>query len=90
MKPNRGSLTIYGVTEKDAGNYTVVMTNKITKEEQRRTFRLLVNGSESLLFSPLLSSPLLSSPLLSSPLLSSPLLSYPILSYPILSYLLVC
>uniref|UniRef100_A0A672LZ10 receptor protein-tyrosine kinase n=1 Tax=Sinocyclocheilus grahami TaxID=75366 RepID=A0A672LZ10_SINGR len=43
MKPNRGSLTIYGVTEKDAGNYTVVMTNKITKEEQRRTFQLLVN-----------------------------------------------
>uniref|UniRef100_A0A673MBU5 receptor protein-tyrosine kinase n=1 Tax=Sinocyclocheilus rhinocerous TaxID=307959 RepID=A0A673MBU5_9TELE len=38
-----GSLTIYGVTEKDAGNYTVVMTNKITKEEQRRTFQLLVN-----------------------------------------------
>uniref|UniRef100_A0A8C1XAD6 receptor protein-tyrosine kinase n=1 Tax=Cyprinus carpio TaxID=7962 RepID=A0A8C1XAD6_CYPCA len=43
MKPNRGYLTIYGVTEKDAGNYTVVMTNKITKEEQRRTFQLLVN-----------------------------------------------
>uniref|UniRef100_A0A8C2DB68 receptor protein-tyrosine kinase n=1 Tax=Cyprinus carpio TaxID=7962 RepID=A0A8C2DB68_CYPCA len=54
MKPNRGYLTIYGVTEKDAGNYTVVMTNKITKEEQRRTFQLLVNGSESLLFSSLL------------------------------------
>uniref|UniRef100_A0A9J7XZ01 receptor protein-tyrosine kinase n=1 Tax=Cyprinus carpio carpio TaxID=630221 RepID=A0A9J7XZ01_CYPCA len=43
MKPNRGYLTIYGVTEKDAGNYTVVMTNKITKEEQKRTFQLLVN-----------------------------------------------
>ncbi|XP_052441858.1 vascular endothelial growth factor receptor 2 isoform X1 [Carassius gibelio] len=43
MKPSRGSLTIYGVTEKDTGNYTVVMTNKITKEEQRRTFQLLVN-----------------------------------------------
>uniref|UniRef100_A0A9J8BIP6 receptor protein-tyrosine kinase n=1 Tax=Cyprinus carpio carpio TaxID=630221 RepID=A0A9J8BIP6_CYPCA len=43
IKPSRGSLTIYGVTEKDAGNYTVVMTNKITKEEQRRTFQLLVN-----------------------------------------------
>uniref|UniRef100_A0A8C1C7Q6 receptor protein-tyrosine kinase n=1 Tax=Cyprinus carpio carpio TaxID=630221 RepID=A0A8C1C7Q6_CYPCA len=42
-RPSRGSLTIYGVTEKDAGNYTVVMTNKITKEEQRRTFQLLVN-----------------------------------------------
>ncbi len=100
MKPNRGSLTIYGVTEKDAGNYTVVMTNKITKEEQRRTFRLLVNGSESLLFSSLLFSSLLFSSLLfssllfssllfssllSSPLLSSPLLSSPLLSSPLLS-----
>uniref|UniRef100_A0A673N716 receptor protein-tyrosine kinase n=1 Tax=Sinocyclocheilus rhinocerous TaxID=307959 RepID=A0A673N716_9TELE len=69
MKPNRGSLTIYGVTEKDAGNYTVVMTNKITKEEQRRTFQLLVNGSESLLFSSLLFSSLLFSSLLFSSLL---------------------
>ncbi|XDV41998.1 hypothetical protein PO909_010757 [Leuciscus waleckii] len=43
MKPNRGSLTIYGVTEKDAGNYTVVLTNKITKEEQKRIFQLLVH-----------------------------------------------
>ncbi|TRY94944.1 hypothetical protein DNTS_013094 [Danionella cerebrum] len=43
MKSSKGSLTIYGVTEKDAGNYTIVMTNKITKEEQRRTFQLLVN-----------------------------------------------
>lgn len=54
MKPNRGSLTIYGVTEKDAGNYTVVLTNKITKEEQKRTFQLLVHGNESLHFSSLL------------------------------------
>uniref|UniRef100_A0A671LYU3 receptor protein-tyrosine kinase n=1 Tax=Sinocyclocheilus anshuiensis TaxID=1608454 RepID=A0A671LYU3_9TELE len=74
MKPNRGSLTIYGVTEKDAGNYTVVMTNKITKEEQRRTFQLLVNGSESLLFSSLLFSSLLFSSLLFSSLLFSSLL----------------
>lgn len=44
MKLARRSLTIYGVTEKDAGNYTVVMTNTITKEEQKRTFQLLVNG----------------------------------------------
>lgn len=44
MKFYRGvHLIIYGITEKDAGNYTVVMTNKITKEEQRRTFQLLVN-----------------------------------------------
>uniref|UniRef100_A0A8C1RQ74 receptor protein-tyrosine kinase n=1 Tax=Cyprinus carpio TaxID=7962 RepID=A0A8C1RQ74_CYPCA len=64
MKPNRGYLTIYGVTEKDAGNYTVVMTNKITKEEQKRTFQLLVNGRESLLFSSLLFSSLLFSSLL--------------------------
>ncbi|XP_051954755.1 vascular endothelial growth factor receptor 2 isoform X1 [Xyrauchen texanus] len=42
MKPARGSLTIYGVTEKDSGNYTIIMTNKF-KEEQRRTFQLLVN-----------------------------------------------
>uniref|UniRef100_A0A8C1C622 receptor protein-tyrosine kinase n=1 Tax=Cyprinus carpio carpio TaxID=630221 RepID=A0A8C1C622_CYPCA len=73
IKPSRGSLTIYGVTEKDAGNYTVVMTNKITKEEQRRTFQLLVNGI-SLLFSSLLFSSLLFSSLLFSSLLFSSLL----------------
>ncbi|XP_066532939.1 vascular endothelial growth factor receptor 2 [Hoplias malabaricus] len=44
MKPTRDSLTIYEVTEKDAGNYTVVMTNKMTKESQRQTFQLLVNA----------------------------------------------
>ncbi|XP_051501062.1 vascular endothelial growth factor receptor 2-like isoform X1 [Myxocyprinus asiaticus] len=49
MKPARGSLTIYGVTEKDAGNYTVIMTNKVTKEEQRRTFQLLVNDRPRIL-----------------------------------------
>ncbi|XP_069555342.1 vascular endothelial growth factor receptor 2 isoform X1 [Brachyistius frenatus] len=37
------ALIIRGVTEMDAGNYTVVLTNKITKEEQRRSFQLLVN-----------------------------------------------
>uniref|UniRef100_A0A665U9A2 receptor protein-tyrosine kinase n=1 Tax=Echeneis naucrates TaxID=173247 RepID=A0A665U9A2_ECHNA len=37
------SLIIRGVTEMDAGNYTVVLTNKITKEEHRRSFQLLVN-----------------------------------------------
>lgn len=31
----------------DAGNYTVVLINKITKEEQRRSFQLLVNGEFS-------------------------------------------
>uniref|UniRef100_A0AAR2IKJ4 receptor protein-tyrosine kinase n=1 Tax=Pygocentrus nattereri TaxID=42514 RepID=A0AAR2IKJ4_PYGNA len=44
MKPAKDSLTIFDVTEKDAGNYTVVMTNKITKEAQRQTFQLLVNA----------------------------------------------
>lgn len=36
----------------DAGNYTIVLTNKITKEEQRRSFQLLVNGMCSLFFPP--------------------------------------
>ncbi|XP_015241062.1 PREDICTED: vascular endothelial growth factor receptor 2 [Cyprinodon variegatus] len=36
-------LIIRGATEEDAGIYTVVLTNKITKDEQRRSFRLLVN-----------------------------------------------
>ncbi|TSN30195.1 Vascular endothelial growth factor receptor 2 [Bagarius yarrelli] len=44
MKPSRDSLTIYEVTEKDAGNYTVVMTNKISREVHSRTFQLLVNA----------------------------------------------
>ncbi len=35
----------------DAGNYTMVLTNKITREEQRRSFQLLVNGMYSLFFS---------------------------------------
>ncbi|XP_027001975.2 vascular endothelial growth factor receptor 2 [Tachysurus fulvidraco] len=44
IKPSRDSITIYEVTEKDAGNYTVVMTNKITREVHSRTFQLLVNA----------------------------------------------
>ncbi|MED6244680.1 hypothetical protein ATANTOWER_020859 [Ataeniobius toweri] len=36
-------LIIRGATEDDAGIYTVVLTNKITKDEQRRSFKLLVN-----------------------------------------------
>ncbi|XP_060773450.1 vascular endothelial growth factor receptor 2 isoform X2 [Neoarius graeffei] len=44
IKPSRDSLTIYEVTEKDAGNYTVVMTNKITREVHSQTFQLLVNA----------------------------------------------
>lgn len=41
------TLVIRGVTEMDAGNYSVVLINKITKEEQRRSFQLLVNGDFS-------------------------------------------
>lgn len=51
MKPGKYNLTIFGVTEKDAGNYTVVLTNKITKEEMRRSFQLLVNGMYAYLLS---------------------------------------
>ncbi|CAB1332082.1 unnamed protein product [Coregonus sp. 'balchen'] len=43
FKPARDSLMILGLAEKDAGNYTVVLINKITKEEQRRSVQLLVN-----------------------------------------------
>lgn len=50
IKQRSDSLIIRGVTEMDAGNYTIVLTNKITKEEQRRSFQLLVNSMYSLLF----------------------------------------
>ncbi|KAF1386139.1 hypothetical protein PFLUV_G00115060 [Perca fluviatilis] len=43
IKQKSDALIIRGVTEMDAGNYTMVLTNKITKEEQRRSFQLLVN-----------------------------------------------
>lgn len=43
IKQRSDALVIRGVTETDAGNYTMVLTNKITKEEQRRSFELLVN-----------------------------------------------
>ncbi|XP_067239768.1 vascular endothelial growth factor receptor 2 isoform X1 [Chanodichthys erythropterus] len=55
MKPNRGSLTIYGVTEEDAANYTVVMTNK--EEQQNRTFQLLVHVHPKILQKEMLSDP---------------------------------
>lgn len=45
IKQRGDSLLIQGVTETDAGNYTIVLTNKITKEEKRRFFQLLVNGT---------------------------------------------
>ncbi|XP_068581368.1 vascular endothelial growth factor receptor 2 isoform X1 [Cebidichthys violaceus] len=43
VKQRSDALVIRGVTEMDAGNYTMVLTNKITREEQRRSFQLLVN-----------------------------------------------
>ncbi|XP_022058720.2 vascular endothelial growth factor receptor 2 isoform X2 [Acanthochromis polyacanthus] len=43
IKQKSDALIIRGVTEMDAGNYTVVLSNKITEEEQRRSFQLLVN-----------------------------------------------
>uniref|UniRef100_A0A8C9Z840 receptor protein-tyrosine kinase n=1 Tax=Sander lucioperca TaxID=283035 RepID=A0A8C9Z840_SANLU len=43
IKQKSDALIIRRVTEMDAGNYTMVLTNKITKEEQRRSFQLLVN-----------------------------------------------
>ncbi|CAN9500994.1 unnamed protein product [Ophioblennius macclurei] len=43
IKQKSDALVIRGVTEMDAGNYTVVLSNRITKEVQRRSFQLLVN-----------------------------------------------
>ncbi|CAM5108796.1 unnamed protein product [Eretmochelys imbricata] len=37
------TLTITEASEKDAGNYTIVLTNPINKEQQRHTFDLVVN-----------------------------------------------
>lgn len=44
VKGRNDSLTIRGIVETDAGNYTMVLTNRITREEQRHTIQLLVNG----------------------------------------------
>lgn len=38
------TLVITDATEKDAGNYTVVLTNPTNKMQKRHTFTLLVNG----------------------------------------------
>ncbi|KAM3620560.1 uncharacterized protein V6R79_025347 [Siganus canaliculatus] len=43
IRQRSDALNIRVVTETDAGNYTIVLTNKVTKEEQRRSFQLLVN-----------------------------------------------
>uniref|UniRef100_UPI0037E8487E vascular endothelial growth factor receptor 2 isoform X2 n=1 Tax=Semicossyphus pulcher TaxID=241346 RepID=UPI0037E8487E len=40
IKQKNDALIIHGITEADAGNYTIVLTNKM---EQRRSFQLLVN-----------------------------------------------
>uniref|UniRef100_A0A8C6UFV0 receptor protein-tyrosine kinase n=1 Tax=Neogobius melanostomus TaxID=47308 RepID=A0A8C6UFV0_9GOBI len=42
IKQKSDALVIREVKEMDAGNYTMILTNKITKEEQRRSFQLLV------------------------------------------------
>lgn len=38
------SLMITEMSEKDAGNYTVVLTNPINKQREKHTFHLVVNG----------------------------------------------
>ncbi|XP_072294427.1 vascular endothelial growth factor receptor 2 isoform X2 [Eucyclogobius newberryi] len=43
IKQKSDALVIREVKEVDAGNYTMILTNKITKEEQRRAFQLMVN-----------------------------------------------
>ncbi|XP_061636703.1 vascular endothelial growth factor receptor 2 isoform X2 [Phyllopteryx taeniolatus] len=43
IKQRSDALILRDVAETDAGNYTIVLSNKITKDEQRRSFRLLVN-----------------------------------------------
>ncbi|KAJ0065307.1 hypothetical protein NL108_007028, partial [Boleophthalmus pectinirostris] len=43
IKQKSDALVIREVKEMDAGNYTMILTNKITKEEQRRAFQLMVN-----------------------------------------------
>lgn len=43
-------LTIVEVSEKDTGNYTIVLTNPISKEKQSHVVSLVVNG-ESMRFS---------------------------------------
>ncbi|CAK6956104.1 vascular endothelial growth factor receptor 2 [Scomber scombrus] len=42
VRGRNDSLIIRGIAETDAGNYTMVLTNKITREEQRHTIQLLV------------------------------------------------
>lgn len=44
IKLRSEALIFRKVKEMDAGNYTIVLINKITKEERRLSFQLLVNG----------------------------------------------
>ncbi|CAL8256237.1 unnamed protein product [Merluccius merluccius] len=43
FKQRSEGLVVHGVMEKDAGNYTVVLIIKRTREEERQTFQLIVN-----------------------------------------------
>ncbi|XP_061593975.1 vascular endothelial growth factor receptor 2 isoform X1 [Cololabis saira] len=43
IKQKSNALVFHGVKEMDEGNYTVVLSNKNTKEEQRGSFQLVVN-----------------------------------------------
>ncbi|XP_035270609.1 vascular endothelial growth factor receptor 2 isoform X1 [Anguilla anguilla] len=43
VKLEKDALSIYEVSERDSGNYTVVLRNPTTKQEQRRSFQLLIN-----------------------------------------------
>ncbi|KAL6107556.1 kdr [Pungitius sinensis] len=44
LKQRNDTLVIHEVSRTDAGNYTMVLTNNVTKEEHRRSFQLLVNA----------------------------------------------
>ncbi|KAK7889606.1 hypothetical protein WMY93_025166 [Mugilogobius chulae] len=48
IKQKSDALVIREVKEMDAGNYTMILTNKITKEERRRAFQLMVNENNEL------------------------------------------
>ncbi|KAL4635445.1 vascular endothelial growth factor receptor 2 isoform X2 [Arapaima gigas] len=43
IRADKDSLTIYDVTERDAGNYTVVLKNPSTREERKGDVQLIVN-----------------------------------------------
>lgn len=67
-------LTIMEVSEKDTGNYTVILTNPISKEKQSHMVSLVVNG-ESIQFS-FSAQNLLSSVWLYFPIPLSPAISF--------------